>query len=52
MVVKRKAAFRFAGTGKIKSFSYMSLFFKEFVNKRNFVFADGDVSFSPMRKTK
>ena len=52
LVVKRKAAFRLAGTGIFISGEAMPLFLKALIGMRNFVFFCGRVSFSPLEKAK
>jgi hypothetical protein len=52
LVVKRKAAFRFAGTGILTNGEAMLLFLKALIGMRNFGFFCGMVSFSPLEKAK
>ncbi len=52
LVVKRKAAFRFAESGIFLCGAFMYLFLKGFVDKRNFAFDAAGVSFSTWGKAK
>jgi hypothetical protein len=52
LVVKRKAAFRFAGSGIFSYGALMYMFLKGFIDKRNFAFDATSVSFSIGGKAK